>query len=177
MKLIKRSLPFLLALCMMFGSYSLTASATETTTESVILNVGDTYTLTTSTDSAITYTDDGIVSVTTDITLHDHVSNTAYSLESFSDSVSTATLSQAEFTLQEAEIADSYYVYNEYAKVYLTDNQIASTFFSSNKANRIVFTPVENSDGTVSYRICKGNGNRYIMFYAQEMNFNSTTDY
>lgn len=101
----------------------------STTTEenvSVSLYLGESYTVTGS--EVGTNYDSDIISVSEDIAPKDHTSNTASSLDSFSDDVSTSTaLSQAEFTLTETDTDSVYTVYNEYADVYLTNASAAST--------------------------------------------------
>ncbi len=173
-------LAFFLALTMVISMLPVTALAAEgddaSENVSVTLHVGETYAVT---GSDFSYTDNGVISVSSDIALKDHASNTDSSLDSFSTTVSdSAVLSNAEFTLTATDTANAYYVQSKYNSLYLTNVESANTFFSSNAANAMLFTSVTNSDGTVSYRICKANtSSRYIIFYATNMDFNSNTDY
>lgn len=101
--------------------------------------------------------------------LFDHTSNTASSLDSFSSSSNkNIRISDAEFTFTGSGTA--WRIYNESKNVYLTNGN-ANSFFSS-AAEDLKVTPVDGG-----FRICKSNGQRYIIFYFPEMNFNANTDY
>lgn len=101
--------------------------------------------------------------------LFDHTSNTASSLDSFSSSSNkNIRISDAEFTFTGSGTA--WRIYNESKNVYLTNGN-ANSFFSS-AAEDLKVTLVDGG-----FRICKSNGQRYIIFYFPEMNFNANTDY
>ena len=107
-----------------------------------------------------------------EISLHDHVSNTASNLKSFSAAANkNISLSDAEFTFQAS--GDNWKIYNEKKGVYLTNATYASTFFSNTAADMKV-TP---TNGQNTFRICKSDGNRYVIFYFTNMDFNSNSGY
>lgn len=116
---------------------------------------------------------DGPITVTTTengtLAMFDHVSNTAGSLSSFSSSKNSGiNLSEAEFTLTGS--GTTYQVYNESKNLYLK-NTTVSSFFGSGASDM----KITSEDG--GFRICQTGGQRYIIFYFNEMNFNTNTNY
>ena len=67
-----------------------------------------------------------------------------------------------------------YAVYNENKKVYLTNESGANSFFSVQQKNNMLVTPTDGSD---TFRICKENGERYVIFYYTNMDFNANRLY
>ena len=67
-----------------------------------------------------------------------------------------------------------YAVYNENKKVYLTNESGANSFFSAAAKNNMLVTPTDGSD---TFRICKENGERYVIFYYTNMDFNANRLY
>lgn len=107
--------------------------------------------------------------------LYSHSTNTASSLDSFSSvKDSSISLEEAEFTITGTGTEGIYTVYNEAASLYLTNASYASTFFTSDSVNNIKITPTEGSD---TFRICKEGGNRFVIFYYTNMDFNSNSEY
>lgn len=109
------------------------------------------------------------------VTMYSHVANNASALNSFSEADDTTLdLTDAEFTFTSTGTANVYQVYNESKKVYLTNETYAGTFFSSTAVNNMLVTPTDSSD---TFRICKANGERYVIFYSTNMDFNSNGTY
>ncbi len=114
---------------------------------------------------------DGPVRVTYEenggIALSDHVSNTANSLDSFSQEVNRKiSYLDAEFTMQKS--GSNWSVYNEATGKYLV-NTNGNSFFGDSPAD----IKLQFVNGDV--RICNGNGQRYICFYYPNMDFNSNS--
>lgn len=109
------------------------------------------------------------------MTMHSHVANNASDLSSFSEADDAAlNLTDAEFTFTSTGTANVYKIYNESKKVYLTNAGHASAFFGSTAANNMLVTPTDGSD---TFRMCKENGERYVIFYSTNMDFNSNSTY
>lgn len=109
----------------------------------------------------------------TGFAMYDHSGTAvASSLDSFSDEANGALdLSDAEFTFISS--GENWKIKNEAKDLYLTNAADANTFFSSD-ANDMTVTKTEGQD---TFRICKSDGKRYIIFHAPAMNFNSNTNY
>ena len=120
-------------------------------------------------DSAIATAKSELVTEEAKIVLHDHKSNTASSLASFETNAGTATVNEAEFTF--TQNGENWHIYNETKGVYLTNDSVATSFFSSTAGDM----KVEAVDG--EFRICKSSGQRYIIFFNTNMDFNSNRDY
>ena len=67
-----------------------------------------------------------------------------------------------------------YEVYNENKKVYLTNASGANSFFDAAAKNNMLVTPTDGSD---TFRICKENGERYVIFFYTNMDFNANKLY
>lgn len=105
--------------------------------------------------------------------LRDHIVRNDRNLNSFSDTVNkNIALESAEFTFTKAAAANQWTVFNEAAGKYLTNETSAETLFSDTKTNDMKFTPA-TADGGTTFQICKDAGNRYIIFYYTQMNFNA----
>lgn len=101
--------------------------------------------------------------------MFDHSSNTSNSLDSFSGIENDRIdLSDAEFIFEGS--GETYSIYSESKKTYLR-NTGADSFFGTEKGDMKV---VWADDG---FRICQTNGSRYIIFYTNEMNFNTHSSY
>ena len=97
--------------------------------------------------------------------LCDHQSNTNNSLSSFSSEANKEiSIADAEFTFIES--GSNWKIYNEATNQYLA-NSIATSYFQSAEANMMV-TFTQNQE----VRICRENGQRYLMFYYNNMDFN-----
>ncbi len=125
--------------------------------------------ITTAPDSAIATAKSELVVEESKVVLHDHQSNTASSLSSFAENAGTATVNEAEFTF--TKNGENWRIYNETEEVYLTNASVATTFFSEAAGDM----KVEAIDG--EFRICKSSGDRYIIFFNTNMDFNSNRAY
>lgn len=109
--------------------------------------------------------------ITSVIPLHAHVSNTASSLSSFSANAdSNAWLMDAEFTFTAS--GDYWQIKNAAKNLYLA-NDGADTFFRSTPMDMKVTDVL----GQGTFRICRSNGERFVIFYPAEMDFNANTSY
>lgn len=103
------------------------------------------------------------------IPMYAHIANQESSLESFSTSADPGLkIADAEFTITSTGTDKIYTIYNESKRVYLTHLNYADNYFSSTAGNM----KIENVGGGSTVRICKENGERYIIFFFKEMNFN-----
>lgn len=107
--------------------------------------------------------------------LRDHIADNASNLSSFSADVNKdICLQEAEYTFTGTAQENVWTVYNQSTKQYFTNNSSAEVFFNRERQNDMKFTPVSNSDGTKSFKICKGDtNNRYVIFHEPNMTFNS----
>ncbi len=97
--------------------------------------------------------------------LCDHQSNTNNSLSSFSGEANKEiSIADAEFTFTKS--GSNWKIYNETTNQYLANGNAAS-YFQSAEANMMV-TFTQNQE----VRICRENGERYLMFYYNNMDFN-----
>lgn len=107
------------------------------------------------------------------IPLHAHISQTASSLESFSPTPDPVLdIANAEFTLTATETENVYEVLSETTGRYLSNAESGNEYFSNPKANDML---IVNAKGEDTFRICKPEGTRYVIFYAPQMNFNANS--
>lgn len=148
------------------------------TTVSVSLDSGDTYTrvyegdytLTEAADSKIASVKQGTLT-STFVPLYDHVAATSGQTNYFSTAENeNIRLSDAEFTFIGS--GETWKIKNSAKNLYLVNESI-SNFFSGT-AGEMKVTATSGSD---TFRICKTNGQRYVIFYTQEMDFNANTNY
>lgn len=153
----------------------------------VKLKRGDTYTRNYKVEEATGITqepDANVAEVTLDtipgetrqtVSMYPHVSNTGSSLDSFSGNADTSLdITDAEFTITGAD--NVYTIYNEKTGMYLTNQASAGTFFSTSSADMKITATSGSNPAT--FRICKNSSNnRYIIFYANNMDFNCNTNY
>ncbi len=182
MGFMKRSLCSLIVFSSLFASLAITPKtnqvyATENGND-VFLNVGEKYYYKDSTGNYnITDSADGN-SISQEevhelnISMFNHVSNTANSLNSFSTTANTSiSLDDAMFKFTNVDVENNYYtIFNEKTNQYLTHQSGANGYFSSSPFNMIVRE--ENNH----IKICKTDGKRYIMFYVTNMDFNGNSD-
>lgn len=144
----------------------------------VNLDAGETYTRTYNGSYTITENADAAVATlntetntSSFIPLYDHISDKASSLESFSTQANTsARLEDAEFTFTGS--GTTWQIKSASKNLYLVNDSISS-FFTGTAADMTVAA----TSGQDTFRICKATGKRYVIFYAQEMNFNANTNY
>ncbi|MBQ8858126.1 MAG: cell wall-binding repeat-containing protein, partial [Lachnospiraceae bacterium] len=114
------------------------------------------------------------------IALHDHVSNTASSLDSFSNTVGMANLEEAEIVLTNVE-GNIYKAYHPATGKYLyktTAVQLSKADSADTAEQQLVFEPTVADDGTVTYKFYRASDNtRYTVFYNTQMNFNAMGTY
>ncbi|MBQ8856672.1 MAG: discoidin domain-containing protein, partial [Lachnospiraceae bacterium] len=114
------------------------------------------------------------------IALHDHVSNTASSLDSFSNTVGMADLEDAEIVLTNVE-GNIYKAYHPATEKYLyktTNVQLSKADSADTAEQQLVFEPTVADDGTVTYKFYRASDNaRYTVFYNTQMNFNAMSGY
>ena len=107
--------------------------------------------------------------------MYAHIANNNSDLSSFAAKNDISlNLTDAEFTFTSTGTANVYAVYNENKKVYLTNESGANSFFSAAAKNNMLVTPTDGSD---TFRICKENGERYVIFYYTNMDFNANRLY
>lgn len=185
MKHIKKILCGLFSIVLSFSclvktpvNYKITAN----TNDDVILEVGETYTYTSTlgsfdiTDEADGVTVDCNETLGLNISLFNHVSNTANSLNSFSTTANTSiALKDALFTITGVEgKTDIYTIKNEKTNTFLTNDSSAGTFFSSDSKNMKIVAGTEVED---TFVICKENNLRFIIFFNNNMDFNSNSTF
>ena len=110
------------------------------------------------------------------IALYDHVSNTSNVSSAFSDIKNeNVFLDDALFKFTAVEnTEDQFIIYNKFTDKYLTNETSADSFFNQNKINMKV-TPGTEEENT--FLIRKSDDKRYIIFYNNELNFNSNTNF
>jgi len=109
------------------------------------------------------------------VPMYAHIANNNSDLSSFAAKNDISlNLTDAEFTFTSTGTANVYAVYNENKKVYLTNESGANSFFSAAAKNNMLVTPTDGSD---TFRICKENGERYVIFYYTNMDFNANRLY
>ena len=110
------------------------------------------------------------------IALYDHVSNTSNVSSAFSDIKNeNVFLDDALFKFTAVEnTVDQFIIYNKFTDKYLTNETSADSFFNQNKINMKV-TPGTEEENT--FLIRKSDDKRYIIFYNNELNFNSNTNF
>lgn len=148
----------------------------EGSTTKINLESGDTFSKVYTYEGNITQAPDNqVVSIgkkDTHFAMYDHTSNVASSLDSFSSEANLSLLpSDAEFTFTGS--GDTWKIESKSKKLYLTNQSSAEAFFSTTAANMTV-TPTA---GQNTFRICKEDGTRYIIFNAPNMTFNSNANY
>ena len=178
-KFCKRSLAAALALTMVMPGTFVSANAEENGSVNLSLIAGETYYVAGGANMAITEEPNGKVAtaevskkLVVDAPMYNHVSNTGSSLNSFAAEANEAIeLSQAEFTFRAS--GENWIIYNEYANLFWS-NTGATTFFSGTEteAKVVPSTEVENA-----FYISKSNDQRYIIFYNNNMDFNSNTNF
>lgn len=103
--------------------------------------------------------------------MFDHVADKASSLESFSTTANKALRPEdALFTFIRS--GEYWQLKNENTNNYLVNINAAHTFFSAQPADMKI---TQAEDGT--FRICRSDGKRYVIFYYKGMNFNANTDF
>ena len=109
------------------------------------------------------------------VPMYAHIANNNSDLSSFAAKNDISlNLTDAEFTFTSTGTANVYAVYNENKKVYLTNASGANSFFNAAAENNMLVTPTDGSD---TFRICKENGERYVIFYYTNMDFNANRLY
>ena len=105
------------------------------------------------------------------VPMYAHIANNNSDLSSFAAKNDISlNLTDAEFTFTSTGTANVYEVYNENKKVYLTNASGANSFFDAAAKNNMLVTPTDGSD---TFRICKENGERYVIFFYKNMDFNA----
>ena len=112
--------------------------------------------------------------------LCDHIAENASDISDFATEANSGiSLSEAEFTLTAAD-GGGYTVYNEAKGKYFGNDTYAADIFKSS-AVATTFYPVENADGTTSFRIANGTSYdtsaRHLIFFYTKMNFNANGSY
>lgn len=114
--------------------------------------------------------------VRTVIPLYDHKSSTTglTGMNYFSsDENANISLKDAEFTFTGS--GETWSIKSEAKNLYLVNKDI-NTFFTNTAAD-VVDMKVVATSGQDTFRICRTNGQRYVIFYSPEMDFNANTNY
>ncbi|MEY8427460.1 leucine-rich repeat protein [Lachnospiraceae bacterium 46-15] len=148
----------------------------EGTTAKINLESGNTFSKVYNYEGNITQAPDNqVVSISkenTHFAMYDHTSDVASSLDSFSAEANLSLLpSDAEFTFTGS--GNTWKIESKSKKLHLTNQTSAESFFSTTAANMTV-TPTA---GQNTFRICKEDGTRYIIFNTPNMTFNTNTNY